>query len=600
MNKVQRILILIVSLIMVVSAVAGASAAPPRQAATPTPAPGAVAANTCDELQVIAVVDQSGSMAGYTDSSGNYFPATDPNGMRFAGPQFIADTLLSLHPGFPSAQFKLAVIDFGDEPQVRLGWTDLNPVTDDESKARISELAPVFDPTGPLGNTVPGAAVQQASSLFGQQDAIRPQVDGCPRRVIILFTDGLPFNDTPGFNWQAHLAELANYARAFLPNQDYRLFVIGLDENEAFYEQTLDAWTNVTGSADQVLLAKSTAEMGGHLAEILKTALENTGTTPIAGGCAENGRMTVPPYLQLVRVTLFKVDPTLRLEIEDPSGRLISDGQPGVTITGQTGVVETISINNPQPGEWSVLTQLPPGTENKCLVNFIGIVAEEEVIDPQAGSTYSQYTRVPVTFQLVDSTGDALPDYGEDQYDLQMNVSLGYDGGETQIMSLSANPGQQYRGEVVPYYTGAAEVVVDATARDDDAKEYEIFPKKPIASFQVNPVSFIGREGPTDGMRVGQHTELPLEFAVVDAAGQPIELDLPVTVELTLTGQNGQAAPLPAPTGSGGVYNSTLTLEEDGLQTLGYAASVTIPPQGNQPEQVVPLGGGQVSFDVSP
>lgn len=604
MKKFRHLLMPILMLFMAAVVVAGAMAAPPAtpsRQASPAPVPGAAAANTCDELQVIAIADQSGSMAGYTDAAGRYFPATDPNGMRFEGMRYIVDTLLDLHPvGYEASRFKVAIIDFGDQPAVRLGWTDLNALSGAEATQMKNNLAATFNPTAPLGNTVPGPAVQQASGLFSQLDTARPQVDGCPRRVIILFTDGLPYDDVAGFNWQTHMADLAGYSRAFLPDSNYSFFVVGFDENGAFYEQTLEAWGNVTGNPGRVLLARSPAEMGSYIARILNEALAETGTTATARGCAENGIVTVPPYMQLVRFTLFKIDPTLRLEIEDPAGGQITDSRPDVTVTGQTGVVETVTVNNPIPGEWNILTQLPSGTEDQCLVNFIAIAATEDIVDPQAGSAYSQYTKVPVTFQLVDSAGSALPDYGEDQYNLQMNVNLGYGGGETQIMSLSANPGQQYRGEVIPYYAGTAEVIVDATARDDNNTKYTIFPQKPIASFQVNPVGFISREGPTDGMRVGQHAELPLEFAVIDNAGQPIALDLPVTVELTLTDQNGQATPLPAPAGSGGVYSSMVTLADPGPQTLGYAASVTIPPQGNQPEQAVSLGGGQVSFDVFP
>ena len=609
MKIYHRVLILSFVLIMVVSAAAGAwaapLAAPPRQDATATPAPATSptgsGAPVCDELQVIAIADQSGSMAGYTDEAGRYYPPTDPGGMRFEGPRYIVDTLLDLHPvGYETSRFKVAIIDFGDEPSVRMDWQDLNPLTLTEATQRKGDLAGTFNPTQPLGNTMPGPAVQAASSLFAQLDGQRPQIDSCPQRVIILFTDGLPYDDVAGFNWQTHMADLAGYARAFLPSSDYRFFVIGLDQNDAFYEQTLDAWAGATGSPDQVFLARSPAEMGAYIAQILNEALADTGTTATARGCADNGRIVVPPYMQQVRVTLFKVDPSLRLEIEDPSGRQITDGQPDVVVTGQTGVVETVTISNPAPGEWNILTQLPPGTEDQCLVNFLAIAAVEEVIDPLAGSEYSQFTRVPVTFQIVDSTGNALPDYGEDQYDLQMNVNMSYDGGEEQIMSLSANPGQQYRGEVIPYYTGTAGVVVDATAQDDNSQKFVIFPSKTIASFQVNPVSFINREGPSDGLRVGQHTELPLEYAVVNSAGDPIDLDLPVTVELKLIDQAGQETALPALAGNGGVYSGNLVLEESGLQTLAYVASVTIPPQGNQPEQLVELGSGQVAFDVFP
>lgn len=603
-HKIQRVFVLSLLLIMALPVMARATtsralAAPPRQTA---PATSAAGANTCDELQVIAIADQSGSMSGYSDpNSGRYYPPTDPGGMRFDGPRYIVDTLLDLHPrGFDSSKFKAAVIDFGNVPQVRLNWVDLNPLTESEAIKMRNDLAATFGPTAQLGNTVPGTAVQQASSLFAQLDGLRPQVDGCPRRVIILFTDGLPFDDTPGFSWSAHLADLAGYARAYLPSQNYDFYVIGLDQSDAFYKQTLEAWAEVTGDPARVLLARNSGEMGSHIARILYENLAETGTTATVRGCAENGKVIVPPYMQLVRFTLFKVDPTLRLEIEDPSGRQVSDNQPGVTTSGQNGVVETVTVNNPSPGEWKILTQLPANTEDQCLVNFIAIAAVEEVVDPQGGATYSQYTKVPVVFQLVDSMGNALPDYGQDRYNLQMDVKLGYDSGEEQILSLSVNPGQQYRGEVIPYYTGSAAVVVDATAQDDNAKKYDIFPKKPVASFQVSPVSFTGRKVPADGLRVGQHTELPLEFAVVDATNQPIELDLPVSVKITLVDPDGQPASLPAPVVTKGVYSSTLLLAEPGAQKLEYSASVTIPPQGNQPEREVVLGSGQISFDVFP
>ncbi len=601
MKRFRALLVLglvvgLLALVGVALALPPAAARPAAQQATPTPTPAA-SASLCDELQVIFIVDQSGSMAGYTDAQGLYYPPTDPLGMRFEGLRVGFETILGVHPSFPDVSFKAAVIDFGDAPSVRLPWTDLNPLTPGEADAQLQQLAPVFNPTGPLGNTLPGDAIEQAASLFAQQDQIRPQVDGCPRRVAILLTDGLPFDDVNGFNWQTHLADAAAYTRQFLPFPDNRLYVIGLDQNGAFFDDALDEWVNVTGSADQVKLASSTGQMGSYVAQILTDALANTGDVNLTRGCAENGEISVPPYKQQLRILLFKTtDLNLHLEVEDPNGRRLDNTQSDITITGQTSAVETLIADNPQPGVWRVLTQLPAGTEDQCLVNFIAIPAVAHVLEPAAGTHVPRFGKVPIAFQLVNEAGQALPSYGEDQYDLQMNVKLRYATGAEQIVSLSANPGQEYSGEATVYYEGPAAVRVNATALDPRNQLFTIFDTD-IASFEVDPVTFVSRDLPVAGQRIGQHTPVPISFAVLDSNNQPVELAVTVDVDLSLTA-DGQPQTVPALTQNGGVFSTTLPLDAFGPQTLVYTATVSIPAQGAQPGEVVTLGSGRVAFDV--
>ena len=534
---------MLIGAIFLLALAATAAAAPPvlpaQQDATATPPaaipPAPAAASVCDELQVIFIADQSGSMAGYTDATGQYFPPTDPINMRFDGLKAGVATLIGVHPAYQDVRFKAAIINFGDTVQTLMDWTDLNPMTTAEADAQMAQLAPLFNPTLPLGNTLPGLGIQEASVFF-EKGGVRPQVDGCPRRVVILLTDGLPYDDVPGFNWQTHMASTAAYARQFLPSPNYSLYVIGLDQNGAFFDESLDEWAAVTGDPDRVLLAANPGQMGAYIAQILADALANTGDINITRGCADNGQIVVPPYKQQLRIMLFKTtDPNLHLEVQDPGGRRLDDSLADVTITGQAGAVETLVVSNPQPGVWRVLTQLPAGTADQCLVNFIAIPAVEQVLEPADGIHVPRFTTVPITFQLVDEAGNALPDYGEDRYSLQMNVELRYGSGPKELLSLSANPGQQYRGQAAAYYEGPAEVFVNATALDDQRVEYTIFDKA-IASFVVDPVSFVAVELPAAGRRIGQHTPLPISFAVVDSAGQPVAIDVVPAVELNLTG----------------------------------------------------------------
>lgn len=606
MNTRRQGAVLLFTLIAMVTAVA-VGPAPVRPAlglgagapAVSTAAQDTTAPAQCNELQVVFIADQSGSMTGYTDASGQYFPPTDPNNMRFSGMKTGVETLLYVHPSYQDVRFQVALIDFGDEPQVRLNWTDLNPTTEAERDAQITALAPTFNPSGSLGNTLPGKAIQQAASLFAQQDGVRPQVDGCPRRVVILLTDGLPFDDVPGFNWQTHLADTATYARQYLPYPNYRLYVIGLDQNGAFFDDAIDEWANVTGAPDQLFLATNPAQMAATVTEIIYDALSTTGDINITRGCAENGEIVVPPYTQLLRVLLFKPsDQSLHLEVVDPTGRALTDSLDDITITGQAGTVETLVATNPQPGIWRVLTQLPAGTEDKCLVNYMALPAVERVQEPADGARVTQFTNVPIVFQLVDEAGVPLPDYGEDRYDLQMRVEVRYAAGPTQTLSLGANPGQQYRGEALARYDGAAAVFVNATALDDRAQQFEIFDKT-IATFEVDPVSFVAQELPPAGGRIGQHEQLPLSFTVIDSAGQPVALDAPVNVVLTHT-VDGTAQAAPALTANGGEFAGTLTLSKAGAHSLAYTATVSLPAQGGLAAEEVELGSGQVAFEVFP
>jgi hypothetical protein len=528
---------------------------------------------TCDELQVVFIIDQSGSMFGFTNTAGDFVPPTDPTGLRYFAPEEAVDLLGSLRwQAYPDATIQVAMIYFGDQPRTAMPWQQINPTSKSEYEQLLQDLAVYFAPLDhSLGNTLFLGPVQSASSLFSQ---VRSQVDGCPTRLVVLVTDGLPADGTRGFNWQNHLREVAEYVQQFMPPPDHRIYVIGVDEAGAFFAGAASEWADVTGHPDRVLLARSQAEMASLLARIVNEAAATlVGRGTVRGCVAEGGRMVVPPYLQELRVTLFKATPNLHLEIRDAGGRVLTDALPGVTVLGFDEPIESVVVSNPQPGVWQVLTELPPGSADQCLVNFIGIIAREQVIMPHPGATMVQFQESLVAFQLVDSNGDPLPDYNNPDYDLQMNVELIFATGEEQILTLGANPGQEYRGVVIPEYMGPVSLQVNAISRDDDNGQHTIF-NKSIVDFEVQPIRFVLLEGPDAGAPIGQYSEIPLSFAVVVTGQQPVELALPTIISATLLHESSNEKTSLSFSRNGGAYQTIFRADEAGAYTLVYEAAV--------------------------
>lgn len=548
---------------------------------------------TCDELQVIFIIDQSGSMFGFEDEEGDFVPPTDPTGLRFFAPEEAVDLLGSLRwQAYPDSTIRVAMIHFGDQPRTAMPWQQIDPANKAEYEQLLQDLDIYFAPLdNSLGNTLFLGPMQAAASLFSQ---VTPQVDGCPTRLVVLVTDGLPADGTRGFGWESHLQEVAEYVEQFMPPPDHRIYVIGVDEADAFFTNAESAWANVTGGPDRVLRARSQAEMASLLTRIINEAAATLiGRGTVRGCVDEGGRMVVPPYLQELRVTLFKATPGLHLEIRDAGGRALTDALPGVTVQGFDEPIESVTVSNPQPGIWQVLTELPPDSADQCLVSFIGIVAREQVVMPQPGEAVVQFQEVPVAFQLVDSNGDPLPDYNNPDYDLQMDVELVYVNGEEQILTLGANPGQEYRGTVVPEHTGNVSLQVNAISRDDDNVEHAIF-NKFVVDFEVRPVRFVMLEGPDAGSPIGQYTEVPLAFAMVVTGQQPVELALPTVVSATILHEGSGEQTSLALLRDSGTYQAAFRPDEAGAYRLVYEAAV------NTSQGTKLIERNQIGFDVFP
>ena len=544
----------------------------------------------CDELQVVFVIDQSGSMSLEIEER---LPS-DPNGLRFFGPATAAKTFSALrYQTYPSATMRIAMVYFGDKAELAMPWTTLDATTQAEHDTTKQKLAPFFAPVESMGNTNVLAAFQVASSLFDQAP---PQTGECPTRAVIVLTDGKPYVHVEGFAWGDHMTELASYVQQYMSPPDHRIYVIGVDEQNTYWDTVGPYWETAAGDPLKVVKAESEDHMASlviRIAQDLATTLRRTGTKATME-CVSEGRLPVPPFVQQLQMTLVKPSLDLHLVVLDESGRQLEPlrNDVSVTVEGYDEPVETLIVNNPPPGVWMVQTKLPVavGKEDPCQIQMIKFEAVGQLMSPDKTDAAIQFKRLPVVFQVVDTEGDPLPDYGDAQYALDMDVRLVGPSKQEQILTLDLNPGQEYAGETIPLEASTNQLQVEGTSRDPDGKEFTVFDKS-ISTIQVKPVMLELIDGPSGVLE--QYVEVPLKFAIVVTGQQPIQLDLPTAISGTLT-HGDVVSPLLFAVDQDGAYKTAFFPDKDGRYTVDCQVTVET-PRGR-----TSVGDYQASYDVFP
>jgi hypothetical protein len=531
-------------------------------------------------------VDESGSMSRDVDGR----PPSDPGGWRWVGPSEGAAFLGSLrYQQNQDATIRVAIIHFGDRPKLGMAWTDINPKNQSDYQKLLDNLKPYFDPQPDLGNTNPLSAFQNASSLF---DMLPQQVGNCPRRVVIVLTDGQPaIPSVSNFSWQAHLKELAKYVQSYMPAPGHQIYVLGLDQQNSYWQNNKPYWDQVTGDPARAIRVTSARELAEKLREILSGEAKNLFVT---GGrtleeCVEGGEVVVRPFVQQVRMTYFKPDVSAHLAVEDEAGRPIEPTRRDmkVQLDGYDELIETLTVELPQPGIWEI-TNPGPNSPDGALICILSFIAEGEITTPQDGAVLEQFTQEPLELRIVDVNGNRLPDYHDQKYLPKVEVSLVPPTMITETIPMVAGPLYEFEGKLVPQQSGPNTVSVRATSQDPKGAEFEIF-NAALATYSVAPVSYRLLEPPES--QVGQHSELKLKFALQDAQGNTVQPDMAPSLAVTLTqpSKSELMAPVQAADGS---WDLAFTLSETGKHTLSYE---TVAQTVGGP---LAVAHDEVSFDV--
>lgn len=299
----------------------------------------------------------------------------------------------------------------------------------------------------------------------------------------------------------------------------------------------------------------------------------------------------MPPFVQQAKLTLIKPVANLHLEVQDESGRLLEPSRADiqVKVEGFDSPIETLTISKPRPGFWTLLTKIPVENKDSCLVSLLSFDAIGKLNRPASNTPALQYKRLPVSLQIVDSTGDLLPDYNDPQYALDMDLSIVGPTQNRAPITLDAGPNSEFHGEIIPLDAGLNTLFVKATSHNPDGSDRVVF-EKSLGSFLVTSVKFGLLKGPS-GV-IAQHRDMTLKFAIT-SGGQPVQIDLAPNIEAAII-SDGKSTPLDLKIGQDGSYEATYRPTEQGKYVLSYKATA------QTPRGTVTLGEDQVPFDVFP
>lgn len=556
-------------------------------------------------VDILLLVDQSGSMGGQAAGSTAHPEANDKLGLRFEGPQDLVALIAEDRLQAPAdVLHRVAVVAFGDRTIVRLPWTDLAPGSWEELRAQMATLNAQNGglDQGPfansnLGNTNFQVAFDQAARMFSQL----PAGEADRVRTVVVVTDGQPCvpppntptpeagtpTATPGgysspcLSAARHMQELqATISRDFPANQ-YRIYVVALNDSRDNYWPTMERyWLAITGSPERAQKVTSNDDLAILLRKYWREMNPAVGIVePI-----KPGPVVVPPYLDTITFTLFKSRPEENLEVRDGANTLLTKDTPNVEMSGEN--ILKVTVLRPLPGLWRVSTT---GSQNNIDIEMRAVVAKGNLNSPSGSQV--QFVPTSIEWQLLDSRGQPLPEYTDARYRLEPSVQIIADGEVTPV-TLQYKGNSTYEAIFTPVKAALHTITMEAIAHDLNNTPITVYSGE-VATFAVGQVSL---QPVNLAPSYSQFAPMTLVYELRDPAGQPVGVKSSVTVTATVQSVSGASWPLSMLAATDGRFGGEFVPVEAGPQNVKVAASIT-----ESSGKVRPLAEGSGgSFTVTP
>lgn len=583
-----------------------------------TKAEPAFAQNTppCDQLEVVFVVDQSGSMRG---APIDHPVPNDPNGLRFYAPlhavrwmgnDFVNANGLRL-PSRPVITYHVALVDFGDAARVRLPWTTIAPA-DEQSwrnlEVQLSQTLAPFDFS--LGNTNVLEAIRVARDLFDQR---APARNGCPRRMLMLLTDGMPYVPPPEgqtFSVLEHMRGIAEVVENDFRRQGVEFYITAINDSQDNYWVRMEPlWRRMLPPDDpdkepRAVKVNTEDEIGQRFTSLLVELTERRVEE------VRIGPRCVPPYLQQLVLTFYKRNPNEHLDVTDPVGPLTpSRTDVTVEVRGYDEPIETLIVQRPLPGRWEINTTAPRAD---VLIDEETLPSLAKLKRPSAVDAL-QYVVDELVLQLTDNQGNPLPTYTDPTFRLTVDAAVRAGALTFPVSFVDADQGEQ-KATFIPVVSGSHQLIVSARSSSPRQRvpqpasapcQWEttaVLDQAVAGEFNVIPTSLvpmgqqmISATGGACPLQQGDQASVTYRWERSDNQ-QPVNISLPTEWEAMLEGpSSARSITVSGPDPTTGVFTATLPFDESGRHVLKVSASARL-PDGT----LAPALTDQRSFDVSP
>ena len=542
----------------------------------------------CYALDIIFIVDQSGSMSGQRPD-GSRIPPNDPLQQRVYAPRYALDWLANNRMGLcPLAIHRMGVISFGTTVEVDLPLTPIQPNNQSDWEIIRPGLEQKITARN-LSATDPALAFQEAKTMLS---GVGDLGDLPRKKAIILLTDGSPCVGMLGCNLNNDVMDHDAYNRDFLEQvaQDFgfvealrqrdgailaaALTYGGIDripdedrnriltDNPITKQDLADStyiWVIAMNAAepyideDGDLFESIGTQHGGDLIDLEENlsdvpAVFNTIMSQLAGvsprllGC---GNLAVNPYLAGAVLDVYKVGEGYDVIVNyGPKSITAGTGDTdffGVQQYSEFGAIEHYRFSLPPAGLWTVDASDCRGVQ----ASFIPFTADVQMVEPQGilpqynlnGENFDAQHPNYLKFKVVDQVNNLILKNNPD-YPLSISATItDPDGEKFTTTSFTYREDGTWEGtDAVPVQaigtyivdiTASATCVVDPEDPENcPTPTFEVFRKSDF-SYSVGEVSLFNVEisSPANGDTIPLHGTLIQERL----ADQPVK----VIVQLT-------------------------------------------------------------------
>lgn len=285
-------------------------------------ADGDAASTGCNDLQIVLLIDDSASML-----------TNDPKNVRFDGVAELLDILAEkyllsradnlLNP----SDIRIAAVHFGSTVGFNSGWQTINPESAKDWENEKSRLVQALDISKGPRNLVETNFVHPftaARNLF--ESATGAVADGCRNRLVLVLTDGMPSGDRIKTlaDVHSHMEQVEIIADQIFTGQDRKIYLtVQSAEGSKEWESTRADWDRITRNdssyrPSRVKRADNAQILAAHISNVIA---ENTGLQNLF--LEKPSTEEVPPNVEVLRVTHFTPDESVRLEVTAPDGQLL-------------------------------------------------------------------------------------------------------------------------------------------------------------------------------------------------------------------------------------------------------------------------------------
>lgn len=602
----KRNLIPIFRLCAIVMLLSGFAMSQPTFAQSVTP---------CDQLEIVFVVDQSGSMRG---APVDHPIPNDPNGLRFYAPlhavrwmgnDFVNANGLRL-PSRPVITYHVALVDFGDTARVRLPWTSIAPADEQswrELETGLSQALAPYDYS--LGNTNVLEALGLTRDLFDQR---APTRNGCPRRMAMLLTDGMPYvkpAEGETFSVLAHMRGVASIVQNDFQRQGVEFYITAINDSRDNYWVNMEPlWRRMMPPDEpdkepRAVKVNTEDEIGQRFTSLL---VELTGRRVEV---VRIGPRCVPPYLQQLVLTFYKRNPNEHLDVTDPVGPLTqSRTDVTVEVRGYDEPIETLIVHRPLPGRWEINTS---ASRADVLIDEETLPALAKLKRP-SGLDALQYVKDELVLQLTDSQSNPLPSYTDPAFRLAVEATVRA-GAQIYPVNLVDTGQGEARATFIPVISGGHKLIVSARSATPRERvpvplsapcQWEtttVLDQIVAGEFNVIPTSLvpmgqqmISATGGACPLQEGDQGLVTYRWERGDNR-QPVNISLPTVWEAMLKGASStRPVNILGPDPTTGVFTATLSFDQPGRHVLETSASVRLPDGSLNPAL-----SDQQTFDVA-